>query len=59
MLDMGADYTDGIRLNGRGYRLHISPLCRAQRARGGLVAGRGIRPLPRAVGKGAYRRALL
>ena len=26
MLDMGADYTDGIRLNGRGYRLHISPL---------------------------------
>ena len=26
MLDMGADYSDGIRLAGSGYRLHISPL---------------------------------
>ena len=26
MLDMGADYSDGIRLTGRGYTLHISPL---------------------------------
>ena len=24
-LDMGADYSDGIRLRGRNYRLHISP----------------------------------
>lgn len=26
LMDMGADYSDGIRLRGRGYRLHISPL---------------------------------
>lgn len=26
MLDMGADFSDGIRLSGRGYRLHIAPL---------------------------------
>ena len=25
MMDMGADYADGIRLHGRGYELHISP----------------------------------
>ena len=25
MLDMGADYSDGIRLSGEGYSLHISP----------------------------------
>ena len=28
LLDMGADYSDGIRLTGRGYRLHIAPLAR-------------------------------
>lgn len=26
MLDMGADYSDGLRLEGRGYTLHIAPL---------------------------------
>ncbi len=26
MLDMGADYSDGIRLHGKGYELHIRPL---------------------------------
>ena len=26
MLDMNADYSDGIRLHGRGYELHIAPL---------------------------------
>ena len=25
MMDMGADYADGIRLHGKGYELHISP----------------------------------
>ena len=26
LLDMGADYSDGLRLHGRGYELHIAPL---------------------------------
>ena len=26
MLDMGADYSDGLSLEGKGYRLHIAPL---------------------------------
>ena len=25
LMDMGADYSDGLTLNGRGYRLHIAP----------------------------------
>ncbi len=33
MLDMGADYSDGIRLTGRGYRLHIAPLSRSSAVR--------------------------
>ena len=26
LMDMGADYSDGLRLHGKGYELHISPL---------------------------------
>ena len=33
MLDMGADYTDGIRLAGRGYSLHIAPLASREAVR--------------------------
>ena len=33
MMDMGADYADGIRLHGKGYDMHISPsaVCSAVR----------------------------
>lgn len=33
MLDMGADYSDGIRLKGHGYRLHIAPLSEREAVR--------------------------
>ena len=33
MLDMGADYSDGIRLAGRGYSLHIAPLAAREAVR--------------------------
>jgi mannose-1-phosphate guanylyltransferase/phosphomannomutase len=33
MLDMGADYSDGIRLSGDNYRLHISPLVNSSAVR--------------------------
>ncbi|MBP3538954.1 MAG: hypothetical protein J6J62_03815, partial [Oscillospiraceae bacterium] len=38
MLDMGADYSDGIRLTGRGYRLHIAPLARSSAVRVAVAA---------------------
>lgn len=38
MLDMGADYSDGIHLTGRGYRLHIAPLARSSAVRVAVAA---------------------
>ena len=33
MLDMGAEYSDGIRLHGQGYELHICPSARRSAVR--------------------------
>ena len=38
LLDMGADYSDGIRLRGRRYSMHISPLARRSAIRISVAA---------------------